>query len=65
MTNVIVSSSGIYGLTERRITETLERDGQTDPYFHAISRPKIAEDEASVGKHRTLVTGYLKRSDAL
>ncbi|OJJ00856.1 hypothetical protein ASPVEDRAFT_51921 [Aspergillus versicolor CBS 583.65] len=29
------------------ITETLERDGQTDPYFHAVSRPKIAEDEAS------------------
>lgn len=61
--NDIISSSG---LTERSITETLERDGQTDPYFHAVSRPKIAEDEASVRDiHRILVTGHIKRADTL
>lgn len=29
------------------ITERLEERGLTDPYYHAISRPQIAENEAS------------------
>lgn len=29
------------------IIEGLERNHNTDPYFHAVARPRIAEDEAS------------------
>ncbi|OQU94949.1 hypothetical protein CLAIMM_01226 [Cladophialophora immunda] len=29
------------------IIEGLERNGNTDPFYHAIARPRIAEDEAS------------------
>ena len=29
------------------IIETLEQRGQTDPYYHAVSRPKLAEAEAT------------------
>ena len=29
------------------IIEGLERNKNTDPYFHAVARPRIAEDEAS------------------
>ncbi|RDW58230.1 hypothetical protein BP6252_13641 [Coleophoma cylindrospora] len=29
------------------ITEQLYEQGKTDPYYHAISRPKISEDEAT------------------
>jgi hypothetical protein len=35
-------------LTAFRIIETLEKRGQTDPYYHAVSRPQIAESEATV-----------------
>ena len=31
-----------------RIIETLEKRGQVDPYYHAVSRPQIAEAEATV-----------------
>ena len=30
-----------------RIIEGLERNKNTEPYFHAVARPRIAEDEAS------------------
>ena len=29
------------------IIETLERDGKTEPYYHSVARPKIAEAEAT------------------
>ncbi|KAG4260886.1 dihydropyrimidinase [Fusarium proliferatum] len=29
------------------VIERLERKGNTDPFFHAVARPRIAEDEAS------------------
>jgi dihydropyrimidinase len=35
----------------RYMTETLERDGKTAPYYHAVSRPEIVEREAT---HRAI-----------
>jgi dihydropyrimidinase len=43
-------------LTAFRIIETLEKRGQTDPYYHAVSRPQIAESEATVCFPRWILT---------
>jgi hypothetical protein len=37
-------------ISVQRIIQSLEERGQTDPYYHAVSRPEIAEAEATVGE---------------
>jgi len=55
LTPIIVTDSPTWA---NSIIETLIERGQTKPYHHAISRPSIAEAEATVRSQNTLVYLY-------